>query len=53
MTTSVQVGNTDKAQDVSYLQSIVHILDQSGALDKAKQNIIEADFQEVGHDDNT
>lgn len=53
MTTSVHVGNTDKAQDVSYLQSIVHILDQSGALDKAKQNIIEADFQEVDHDDNT
>jgi hypothetical protein len=49
MTTSVQVGNTDKAQDVSYLQSIVHILDQSGALDKAKQNIIDADYEMISH----
>jgi hypothetical protein len=35
------------APDMSYLQSIVHILDKSGALDKAKQTVIDADFEEV------
>lgn len=51
METSVQAGQ--KQQDTSYLQSIVHILDQSGALDKAKQNIIEAEYTEVESDSNS
>lgn len=33
-------------QGVDYLQSVVHILDQSGALDKAKGEILEAEFSE-------
>lgn len=47
MSSSVHIGNGGAEQDTSYLQSIVHILDQSGALDKAKQNAIDADFEEV------
>jgi hypothetical protein len=34
----------------SYLQSIVHILDQSGALDKAKSEVIDADYVEMDDD---
>lgn len=46
MSTTVQVGS-EQQQDTAYLQSIVHILDQSGALDKAKRDAIDADFEEV------
>lgn len=45
MTTTVQVGA--KEQDAGHLQSILHILDQSGALDKAKRGVIDAEFTEV------
>jgi hypothetical protein len=46
---SVNVGGNDKpdAPDVSYLQSIMHNLDKNGALDKAKEKVIDADFTEV------
>lgn len=38
--------------DADYAQSIMHILDQTGALDKAKKEIIvEGDFSEVTEDD--
>lgn len=50
VTSRVEVGsqNNQAVQaDMSYLQSIVHILDQSGALDQAKQEVIDADFEEV------
>lgn len=41
-----QKTQTDKA-DTEYLQSIVHILDMSGALDQAKADAIEASYEEV------
>lgn len=47
MTTSVQIGGNSDQADTSYLQSIVHILDQSGALDEAKRNVIDAEYTEV------
>lgn len=43
--TTVQTG--EKEIDVSYTQSILHILDSSGALDEAKNKVIEAEFKEV------
>lgn len=46
MSTTVHVGK-EAQQDTAYLQSIVHILEQSGALDKAKREVIDADFEEV------
>jgi hypothetical protein len=39
--------------DLSYLQSIVHILDKSGALDQAKKEVIDAEFEEVNDDADT
>lgn len=36
-----------KVADVSTLQSILHILDKSGALDKIKPNIVDADYKVV------
>lgn len=50
VSTSIEVGGGKQLgenTDASYLQSIVHILDKSGALDKAKERIIEADFVEI------
>lgn len=49
---SVEVTQTTTTQtstqaDTEYLQSIVHILDKSGALDKAKSEVIEASYTEV------
>lgn len=50
---SIEMNQQNKAQsegkneDVNYLQSILHILDSSGAFEQAKQEIIDADFSEV------
>lgn len=54
MSTSVEVkgGGQEPQTDTSYLQSIVHILDKSGALDKAKQKVIDADYTEVNEEAN-
>lgn len=41
-----QTQQKDKA-DTDYLQSIVHILDSSGALDKAKAEAIDATYEEI------
>lgn len=49
-TTTVEIGSkggSNDKPDMSYLQSIVHILDKSGALDKAKHEIIDAEYSEV------
>lgn len=51
VTTTVEVGGQKNEQpDMSYLQSIVHILDQSGALDKAKKEVIDAEYTDVDDD---
>lgn len=42
--TTTQVSSKE---DIDHMQSIVHILDQSGALDRAKSKVIDADFAEV------
>lgn len=52
MTTTVEVGGQDSQNNsepsLDYLQSIVHILDKSGALDKAKKGVIvDAEYSEV------
>lgn len=48
ITVTTEVNGSQESQpDVSYLQSIVHILDKSGALDKAKSEIIDAEYIEV------
>ncbi|MNH39664.1 hypothetical protein D3C79_1008670 [compost metagenome] len=44
-TTSMSKG-TPK-EETEYLSSIIHILDKSGALDKAKSEAIDATFKEV------
>lgn len=45
-------GGQTSSKDMSYLQSIVHILDSSGALDEAKkEEIIDAEYTEVDNDD--
>jgi|GEM_PF-6590192 len=53
VTSSVSVGNSESvkgAEDVSYLQSILHILDKSGAFDRHQDVIIDADYEAVDDD---
>lgn len=51
MSTEINSGGGKSAEpDASYLQSIVHILDQSGALDQAKQDALEAEYEELPDD---
>lgn len=38
---------TSMQGDTDYLQSVIHILETSGALDKAKSEVIDATFEEV------
>jgi hypothetical protein len=51
MSTTVEVGGQDSQQKeapLDYLQSIVHILDKSGALDQAKKGVIvDAEYSEI------
>lgn len=44
---------TKEEQDktVTQLESLIHILDKSGAFDRAKQEVIDADFSEVSVDE--
>ena len=54
-TTRIEIGTSSSSgqamnngqPDLSYLQSIVHILDKSGALDQAKKEVIDAEFEEI------
>lgn len=43
-------GQQTTAQDVSQLQSILHILDKSGALDKVKSKVVDADYEVIDGD---
>ena len=51
VSSEVNSGAKGDQVDTSYLQSIVHILDKSGALDQAKQNVIDAEYTEVDDHD--
>lgn len=47
-----ETGQHTSRKDMSYLQSIVHILESSGALDEAKKDVIvDADYVEVDGDE--